>query len=96
MEGLGQAGPPATVYLRGAPPEALRRLERPGIRFLDAPRSYGDILPRCSLTVNYGGLRRLFDHLPPIYVSSTSTIRASPPSLPPVAAASWRTVRGGT
>ena len=37
IDGLGQAGLPATVYLRGAPPEALRRLERPGLRFLDAP-----------------------------------------------------------
>ncbi len=56
IDGLGQAGLPATVYLRGAPPEALRRLERPGIRFLDAPPPYQGILPRCSVAVHYGGL----------------------------------------
>ncbi len=56
MDGLGQAGLPATVYLRGAPPEALRRLERPGLRLLDAPLPYEEILPRCSVAVHYGGL----------------------------------------
>ena len=56
IDGLGQAGLPATAYLRGAPREALRRLERPGIRFLDAPPRYEDILPRYSLAVHYGAL----------------------------------------
>ena len=56
IDGLGQAGLPATVYLREAPPEALRRLERPGLRFLDAPPPYEDILPRCSVAVHYGSL----------------------------------------
>jgi UDP:flavonoid glycosyltransferase YjiC (YdhE family) len=56
MDGLGQAGLPATVYLRGAPPGLLRRLQRPGLRFLDSPPRYGDILPLCSVAVHYGGL----------------------------------------
>ncbi len=56
MEGLARAGLPATVYLRGAPPAMLRSLERPGIRMLDSPASFDDILPRCSVAVHYGGL----------------------------------------
>ena len=56
IDGLGQAGLPATVYLRGAPPHLLRRLERPGLRFLDAPPPSQDILPGCSVAVHYGGL----------------------------------------
>ncbi|MEE8223061.1 MAG: hypothetical protein V3S59_02055, partial [Alphaproteobacteria bacterium] len=56
MDGLGKAGLPATVYLRGAPPGLLRRLARPGIRFLDSPPRYGDILPRCSVAVHYASL----------------------------------------
>ncbi len=56
IDGLGQAGLPATIYLRGAPPELLRRLQSPSIRLLDSPPRYGDILPRCSVAVHYGGL----------------------------------------
>lgn len=56
MDGLGQAGVAATVYLRGAPPGVLRRLERPGLQLLDSPPRYGDILPRCSVAVHYGAL----------------------------------------
>ncbi len=55
FDGLGQAGLPATVYLRGAPPAGLRRLKSPGLRFLDAPPPFEDILPRCSVAVHYGG-----------------------------------------
>ena len=56
MEGLARAGLPATVYLRGAPPAMLRRLERPGIRMLDSPAPLEEMLPRCSVAVHYGGL----------------------------------------
>ena len=56
MEGLVQAGLPATVYLRGAPPAMLRRLERPGIRMLDSPAPLEEMLPRCSVAVHYGSL----------------------------------------
>ncbi len=56
MEGLARAGLPATVYLRGAPPAMLRRLERPGIRMLDSPAPFEEVLPRCSVVVHYGGL----------------------------------------
>ncbi len=56
MEGLARAGLPATVYLRGASPAMLRRLERPGIRMLDSPAPFEEVLPRCSVAVHYGGL----------------------------------------
>jgi hypothetical protein len=56
LEGLGRAGLPATVYLRGASPEYLRKLERPGLHMLDAPMPFSDILPKCTLVVHYGAL----------------------------------------
>jgi hypothetical protein len=56
IDGLGLAGLPATIYLRGASPQILRRLERPGMRFLEAAPPLADILPRCSMAVHYAGL----------------------------------------
>ncbi len=56
LDGLSKAGLPATVYLRGAQPEYLRTLERPGLHLLDAPMPFSDILPKCTLVVHYGAL----------------------------------------
>jgi rhamnosyltransferase subunit B len=54
LEGLARAGCPGTAYLRGAAPEARRRLRRTGLEILDSPAPVDEVLARAAVVVHHG------------------------------------------